>query len=100
MSDIFASINRLLFIRAKLAINSTANFKRSYLLGEGAWGRNSKKIYNQIGYEESFEHGFGKIGGGGIKLIVFLVSQFVVKLTSNTINLPHKKFFYHPQNHS
>jgi hypothetical protein len=30
----------------------------------GLWGRNSKKFYNQIGYEESFETVFVKIGGG------------------------------------
>ena len=30
-----------------------------YILGE--WVDNSKKIYNQIGYEEQFEPGFGKI---------------------------------------
>ena len=35
------------------------NLKRSYLGQEAVWADNSKKFYNQVGYEESFELGFG-----------------------------------------
>jgi hypothetical protein len=49
MSDIFVSIYKLLLIQA--------NFNHSYLGPGAVWTNTSKKFYNQVGYEESFEFG-------------------------------------------
>jgi hypothetical protein len=63
MFDVFVSIYKPVLIQA--------NFSRSYLDQEAEWADSSKKFYNQVGFEESVEPDFGKIGEGQVDSIPY-----------------------------
>jgi hypothetical protein len=49
-----------------------------FLGQEALWAKNTKKKYNQVGHDESFETGFGQIGERHVDSVP---CKFKVKLT-------------------